>query len=247
MGAARPRPGLGRRPGRAGRPARLGAAPLRLPLVLRVGRARAGAPRPRRRPECGLRERVRLDVRAVRRRRRRPRRRADGRAARGGRRPGRRRVALPLDRGARHRVPAPPARARGRDGGDERPRARDRRPGRSSRCGSCSTRAPPWTTAPTSSTPCVAAAGRTCSTSSPRTVRSSTRLGRRDLARRRPAADGVPARRPARAGTTSPSISPGSARRPRSTRATGRSARSRTGGGRPGRCPRRSTTTPRRC
>ena len=83
MGQARARPRVGRRSERAGRPARLGAAALRLPLRASNDRARQGAARARRRPERVLRERVREHVRALRRRGSQARPGADASAARG--------------------------------------------------------------------------------------------------------------------------------------------------------------------
>ena len=62
---------LGGRRERAGRPARLGAAALRLLLRLRLARPRARAAGPRRRPERDVQERVRRHAGAVRRGRRR--------------------------------------------------------------------------------------------------------------------------------------------------------------------------------
>ncbi len=124
MGEARPRPRVGRRSEHAGRPARLGAPRLRLPLLLPDDRARRGAARTRGRPERVLRERVREDVGALRRRGAPIRPGADPSAAGSGREPERRRVALPRDRGGEPGVRADPARAR--RAGDRTERARPR-------------------------------------------------------------------------------------------------------------------------
>ena len=107
MGRPRARPRLGRRPERAGRAARLGAAALRVPLVLRLGAtSRATCSRAAPIPNATfLNEYGRMSaLYGAAGRRARPR--ADARAARGGRRPRRRRVALPRDRGREPRVPA---------------------------------------------------------------------------------------------------------------------------------------------
>ena len=242
---ARARPRVAWRPGHRRRAARLGAASLRVPLVLRHDLTRAGAARPRRRPERVLRQRIRPDVRALRRRGRPLRPGADTCAARGRREPRRRRVALPRDRGGEPRVRRDPARARRADRRDERAgaRARQRAPGarpaparprhrperggmsgprRSSRTGCGDDRAP----------------------GSPR--RRPRPAGRRDVARRRPAAHALPARRSAREGR------PGRAARPprrvdrgRSRGHVGRAARPR-GDARQASRPPRSTWTCRR-
>ncbi len=93
MGATRARPRLGRRSERGRRPVRLGAAPLRLSLVLREHPARAGAAPAGGGSERVFRQRVRADVDALRRRRRPPRSGVDPSAA-GRRRRSQRRAAL---------------------------------------------------------------------------------------------------------------------------------------------------------
>ena len=97
--------------------------------------ARARAARPRRRPERLLRQRVRQHVRALRRRGRQARPGADPRAARGGRRPRRRRVALPRRVCGIRRLRARPARARRLGRRDERGGGARSTPTTSSTCG----------------------------------------------------------------------------------------------------------------
>ena len=97
------------------------------PLLLRKRRARSQAARPRRRSERVLRQRVRPHVGALRRRWACARPGADPAAARVGRRPERRRVAVPRHRGDEPGVRAPPARPWCRDERHQRAGARARR------------------------------------------------------------------------------------------------------------------------
>src|SRR5205085_524357 len=83
VGGTCPGTWLGRRSQGAWRPARVDAAHVRLPLVLRQLPARRRAARTRGRSERVLHERARADVGAVRRGRRRPRSGAHSRTARG--------------------------------------------------------------------------------------------------------------------------------------------------------------------
>ena len=127
LGEARPRPRVERRSEHAGRPTRLGAASVRLPLLLSDDSARQEPARTRCRPERVLRERVREHVRALRCGGHQARPRSDARVAGGRCEPGRRRVRLSLDRGGEPGLSADPARARCADGRHERTRPRPRR------------------------------------------------------------------------------------------------------------------------
>ena len=197
---ARPRPRLGRRPVRARRAARLGAAALRLPL--RASR------RPRSRASCSRAARTRTRPSATSTATMsalygaagvvaRPR--AHARAAGGGRRPRRRRVALPRDRRAETRPAcaccsstARPRRARTRSPhalDEERPEHvrllldAGADPGEGALVAHAVRRG---------RGPDVARAAR-------RARRRRRPARRRDVARRRPAAHALPARRAARA------------------------------------------------
>jgi len=96
LGATRARARLRRRSECRRWAAELDAARVRLQLLLRLARARGRAPAPRRRPEHALRQRVRVDHRALRRGRLAPRSGFDSPAARGWGGPERQRVAVPL-------------------------------------------------------------------------------------------------------------------------------------------------------